>query len=345
MASSAPKQSPVQVLAAAATGLEAFLSARGLCADHLFGTVRLDPRLLETPTAAIGLDQYCAILEAASAKSGDGALGLDFGQQFRPDMLGLIGYVALSSGTMLRAAENLAKYFHHHQQSTVTTLSFEAPFWRLTYRVDPRRIAERAQDAAVTLGMFCNVFRHCSPDWTPDEVHLEQARDENWREIEQAFGAPAVFGQPTNALLFRPERAAAPMPHADPRLLDLLCANLTGLGMGAAPPSLVDQIRATIRERLGQGPLDLQTVSDALETPRWTLQRRLAEANANFAELLDEVRREVADRHLLDDGLQIGQVSERLGYAEVSAFTRAFKRWYDVSPAQYRKLLRQRLGR
>lgn len=338
MAGSSSRQGGVQVLAAAATGLADFLTARRLCADSLFGSVMLDPRTLETPTATIGLDQYCALMEQAAERSQDLNFGLDYGQQFKPDMLGLIGYIALSSDTLLDAAGNLARYFGYHQQQTVTTLTFHEPFFHLTYRIESERILGRAQDALITMGMFCNVFRACAgPDWTPDAVHFEQARSENWRDIEEAFGAPALFDQPVNAILFRPQRAAMSMPNADARLLQLLRANLTGLGLGTAPPSLIDRIRATIRDHLGTHHLDLQLVSDALSVPWWTLRRRLAEENTSFTDLVDQVRRQLAEDYLVNSELQISQLADRLGYAEISAFTRAFKRWHDVSPAQYRK--------
>ncbi len=149
----------VQVLAAAGTGLVDFLASRKLCADSLFGNVGLDPQVLETPTATIGLDQYCAVMEQAARRSRDPNFGLDYGQQFTPEMLGLIGYIALSSPTVLDAAANLARYFGYHQQQTITTLDRHERFYHLTYRIDSQRIADRSQDALITLGMFCNVFR------------------------------------------------------------------------------------------------------------------------------------------------------------------------------------------
>ncbi len=338
MAANTSIRGAAQVLAAAGTGLAGFFEARRLCPDSLFGSVMLDPRTLDTPTATIGLDQYCAVLEQAARRADDPNLGLDYGQQFKPDMLGLIGYIALSSETLLDAAANLARYFGFHQQQTVTTLVYKEPFWQLTYRISSERIVGRTQDALVTMGMFCNVFRACAGDsWAPDAVYFEHERSENWRDIEACFGAPVSFGKPVNAILFRPESAMKKMPTADARLLALLCSNLTALGLHCATESMIDRIRATIRDNLGSGPLDLQSVSQKLSLPSWTLRRRLAEENTSFSDLVDHVRREVAEHCLSGQDLQIGQLSELLGYAEISAFTRAFKRWHNISPAQYRK--------
>ncbi|WP_377289354.1 AraC family transcriptional regulator [Rhizobium sp. SG2393] len=333
------------MLAAAGTGLVDFLASRKLCADSLFGNVGLDPQVLETPTATIGLDQYCAVMEQAARRSRDPNFGLDYGQQFTPEMLGLIGYIALSSPTVLDAAANLARYFGYHQQQTITTLDRHERLYHLTYRIDSQRIADRSQDALITLGMFCNVFRSAAgTHWAPEAVHVEHGASENVGDIERAFGAPVLFNQPTNALVFRGEAAEGVMPHADPRLLQLLCANLTGLGLRNTPPSLIDRIRTTIRDNLAVRPVDLPMVSEVLSIPAWTLRRRLSEENTSFSDLVDQVRRDMAEDYLVNTDLQIGQLSERLGYAEISAFTRAFKRWHDVSPAQYRKGRAERLA-
>jgi AraC-like DNA-binding protein len=334
-------QSPrgsAEVLSAAATGITGLIESRRLCPDKVFGRVELDPRNLESPTSRIYLKQYCEILELSAKLSGDESIGLEYGQNFKPQMLGLIGYIGLSSSTMLSAAENIAKYFHFHQQETITTFTYSERLCRLSYRIESAQIRERRQDAVVTLGMFVNLFRECAgPSWCPDEVHFEHSVVENRREIEAAFGAPVRFDQPANALLFKPEKARRAMPNADLRLLDLLCSNLMTVGMPETFPDLIDKVRSIIRRNIGSSGLDLRFVANALSVPHWTLQRCLAKDNYNFAQLVDQMRRQVAGEHILGRDLQIGQIAELVGYSEVSAFTRAFKRWYQLSPADYRR--------
>jgi len=66
------------------------------------------------------------------------------------------------------------------------------------------------------------------------------------------------------------------------------------------------------------------------------LQRRLAAAGATFPELVDHTRRELAHRLLAGTDLPVAQVSRQLGYAEHSVFTRACRRWFGVTPTEYR---------
>lgn len=339
MGGAVPFVTEAKLLSAAATGLAGFIQGRHLCLDSILGNAGLNPASLADPVAQLSLDAYCNVLDLAARRSGDVNFGLLYGQQFLPCQLGLIGYIALSSDNALHAAENVAAYFKFHQQATSTELYFSNPFYHLTYRIDDIRIRNRDQDAVLTLGMFCNVFRHSSgADWCPDEVHLAHARTENWRNIELAFGAPVRFDCQTNALLFRPERAVDPMPQADPTLLQLLCHNVKTVGLGKAGNPIGASVRSYVRERIASGRVSLEDASVLLNTPPRMLQRRLAEEGASFAELVEDVRRTDARRSLLEGRFDVSRIAYDLGYSEPSAFVRAFNRWYGVSPLKFRKL-------
>ncbi|MGU3466296.1 AraC family transcriptional regulator [Methylobacterium sp. C33D] len=328
-----------RVFASAATGLGSFLETNRVCAESLFDRVALDPEKLASPTAQIGLRQYCDILELAAHRSHDPTLGLRYGQQFKPEMLGLIGHIALSSPTLLAAAENLATYFGYHQEETTTRLLNANGVYRLTYAIRSPRIADRQQDAVVTLGMYVNVFRHgAGVEWCPQEVYLEHARTEDYRVIEEAFGAPVLFGQDTNALVFRHDQAAQAMPEANLPLLDLLCATIMQMGMAGETPSLQGRLRAYVRSNLSVRDLSLQHASDTLGIPRWTLQRRLAEENTSFADIVDRLRRNLAEHYLTDTAHPVSGISDLLGFSEISSFTRAFRRWHGISPNKYRAM-------
>jgi AraC-like DNA-binding protein len=329
-----------KILSAAATGLNSFLAHRGICPDEVVGGSRIDPEQLGSGTASVDLSQFCAVLERAAAVSGDQDIGLDYGLQFTPEKLGLIGYVALVSPTLMLAVENLARYFRFHQQSTVVKLTYEHPFHRLSYRIATPLIREKNQDALLTLGLFWNVFRVAvGSSWVPDIVHVEQSYTGNKASIEKAFGAPVVFDQPTNAICFRPQSAVAKMPKADLRLLDILTASLVQLGLSGQTRSLVEQMRSVVRQNLGTGTFDLDALSRALSVPCWTIKRRLADENMSFSDLVDQVRRETAQQYIGSRDIGIGQLALMLGYSEVSAFSRAFRRWHNVSPVHYRSLI------
>jgi AraC-like DNA-binding protein len=90
---------------------------------------------------------------------------------------------------------------------------------------------------------------------------------------------------------------------------------------------------------LPTGGLDLDLIADQLAQHRRTLQRRLAAQDTSYADLVDRVRREEAERHLRDTDMPLGQLAGVLGFSEQSALSRACRRWFDASPTQVRRSL------
>lgn len=67
---------------------------------------------------------------------------------------------------------------------------------------------------------------------------------------------------------------------------------------------------------------------------------RLRSEGMRHRRLLDAVRREIAERHLTVTGKTVGEVAFLLGYADPSAFSKAFRRWTGTPPGPYRRRAR-----
>lgn len=66
------------------------------------------------------------------------------------------------------------------------------------------------------------------------------------------------------------------------------------------------------------------------------MQRRLGEMGMTFSDIVDLVRKDMAKRYLSQPHLSVTDIAFLLGYSELSAFSRACRRWYDASPQQCR---------
>jgi AraC-like DNA-binding protein len=67
-------------------------------------------------------------------------------------------------------------------------------------------------------------------------------------------------------------------------------------------------------------------------------QRMLAKEQTTYRLLQDELKSELSVLLLKLDAFSVGDVAELLGYSESAAFVRTFNKWYNVSPAKYRRL-------
>ncbi len=330
------------VLAAAATGIIEFIEKTGGDVDRIFGHAGIAPEMAGEPTLKLSLSSFCRLFEEASRLSQHDNFGLWFGNQFLPRDLGLWGYAAISSPTLGTALDNLVNLFRFHQESSVMSLyRGKSGLMRLEYQIQVPDIVERRQDAELSLGMFYNVFREsCGAGWAPEEVHFEHAKPENWQEHETAFSAPVYFSQPANALLFKSDILKKPMPNQDLGLMTIMQTCLESVGKeNNQPVSLTSRVQSTIRTKLPDGYPSLEQIAAALQLPASVIQRELSQEGLSYKELVETTRQNLALMYIKQRHLSFSEIAFLLGYSELSAFSRAMRRWTGFSPRKYRTYL------
>ncbi|KJM61655.1 AraC family transcriptional regulator [Pluralibacter gergoviae] len=326
------------VLSAAASGLCDFIKARGGDADRILGISGIDPELLSCPTLSLDLVSYCKVMEVAARQADVDNFGLYYGNQFRPQSLGLIGYIGLCSPTLETALRNVVNAFPFHQHDTFIRLTERGECLQLDYQVRHGAILARRQDAELTLGMFMNIVRHVlGKSWAPREVHFEHPRPQQWHEHCKLFDAPVYFDQPFNSLIIPRRDLQRPMPEHDPMLLLVMQDAIRRINAPAAGQGCVNQTRTQIHLQLVNGEPSLEIIADRLNLSPWSLQRRLKEESTSFTALVDSVRKEMATHYLEQPNLPVSEMALLLGYSEVSAFSRAFRRWFGCSPSRCRQ--------
>ncbi len=99
------------------------------------------------------------------------------------------------------------------------------------------------------------------------------------------------------------------------------------------------QARQVLCRLLPQGEPKRDSVAQLLHLSQRTLQRRLQEEGTSYQQLLDDTRRELAEQYLGQPNLTLLEVAYLLGFADPSNFFRAFRRWFDMTPGEYRARL------
>ncbi|WP_390594814.1 helix-turn-helix domain-containing protein [Simiduia litorea] len=100
------------------------------------------------------------------------------------------------------------------------------------------------------------------------------------------------------------------------------------------------RVMDVLQRRVGQSSMSIDEVASELSISKRTLQRRLQQADINFAMLRDQVRFHYSIGYLVDQNLSIDQISTALDFSDRTSFTNAFKRWTGLSPSTFRKLFR-----
>ena len=101
------------------------------------------------------------------------------------------------------------------------------------------------------------------------------------------------------------------------------------------------RVEAEVRARLESGEPKQVQVAEALCMSSRQLQRKLAEEDTSFVEILKNIRYQLACDYLKDPTRSITDISLTLGFRDQSNFASAFKRWHGSSPSQYRNEISQ----
>ena len=146
---------------------------------------------------------------------------------------------------------------------------------------------------------------------------------------EAFFGAPVRFESPMDALVFPRRWLDHPVVPA------ALHAGSQLTPQGAW--DFTDHVRHQIATRVGIKPVDARVIAADFGMSRRALDRRLAGCGVTFRKLLDELRFARARRLLMAGPTPLAEISLALGYADPSAFTRAFRKWSGVPPEAWRE--------
>jgi AraC-like DNA-binding protein len=330
---------PSRVLAAATSGAAELFARLGGDIDRIFGMAGLALRDTASPVNELSLARYCRLFEVAAVQTAHDNVGLEFGRRFQPRQLGAIGYAALSSPTLLAAVRAMERYFAAHQSQTAFSLINDDGVLWLSYRILDSRIQQRRQDAELSLGMFCNVFRSALGEaWCPLEVRFEHDRPDGHIEHERHFGAPVRFGRRTNAFAFVQTDLEVAMPSADPYLYAVIRPFLEQRVRSLRhAEDVVEIIRNQIKLNLGSAEPTLSEIAAILGMPDPLLRRLLRERGVAFTDLVRAAREELAIHYLRESELSLTEIAFNLGYSELSAFSRAFRNWTGMSPQHYRR--------
>jgi AraC-like DNA-binding protein len=324
---------------AAATGLIEAIEAAGCPPDRVLRPLGLTRSALGDPHGFIPSSDFAQLLEEAAQATGDESFGLHFGERFHPKNIGLLTYVVINSPTVSAAFENVGRYLRVHNEAARSSVVVEGRWASARHEFSGLTVAvPRQQNEFSTAVAIGTVRLMAGSDWVPIEVRFAHPAPHALAEHARIFGAPVSFGHDANALVMEREFLERQVPAADERLYPILRRYLEGvLAEMPAEDRLLASVRRAIGESIRDGNPKLAAVAKKVALSPRSLQRQLREFGTEFNALVDDTRRRFSIHYLRDRKHTLTEVAYLVGYSEVSAFNRAFRRWTGSTPADYRR--------
>ncbi|MDQ3370424.1 MAG: AraC family transcriptional regulator [Myxococcota bacterium] len=173
--------------------------------------------------------------------------------------------------------------------------------------------------------------------WEVEEVRFRHPAPADIAALQAFFRAPIQFG--ATATQLRLPRAVLGLRFAkgDPNMAAFFDRHIEAVLQRTQPEDdFVTGVRRLIATALVRNEYALEDLAPLLAMSPRTLRRRLAAEGVTYSALLEDVRRDLAERYLRERRLSLGEIAFALGYSEPATFHRAFRRWKNVTPAAYR---------
>lgn len=308
----------------------------GLDPHRMLREAALDAAVLTNPDLRVPAATVSALLEASAERSACPTFGLRMAESRRLSDLGAISLLITHQPSLADVLETMDRYRHLMNEALVMHVERAGELVIVREELVTGAEAPGRQARELAIGTLFRLFRALlGPRWRPDSVHFTHAAPADLSVHRRLFGLDVQFESELNGVVCASADLDRPNPAADPAMARYALQYLETLPQARAG-SIVLETRQAIQLLMPLGQASIERVAPTLGLNVRTLQRRLAVGGVAFADLLNEVRRELAERHLANPANSLTQVAALLGYAQLSSFTRWFQAEYQTAPSRWR---------
>lgn len=313
------------------------LKLQGLDVPSLFARAGIVIPASSDTNVRIATEQVSLLWDLVVESSGEPGIALKIAPRRPLPNFDALGYAMLSSPSLLSGLERFERYLSIVSSAAEAHLKFVENKIRLEFELIGGSRKVPRQRYEFDLLCILEFFRWTmDSDLNPVVVELAQAKPKNPEQYEVAFRCPVHFNAKSYCILFDKELASLPVPTSNPRLSNLhdhfleKCLDLLDSAQDTR------RVRELVVQFLPEGEPSRSRIAHLLSMSDRTLQRRLHTEGTSYYQIVDDVRRELAGNYIHQLRIELVEIACLLGFTSQSSFSRAFKRWFNVSPRHYR---------
>ena len=244
----------------------------------------------------------------------------------------VLGYSLISAVDLKDGFERFFRYQRAIGESANINLAFKGEEAHLTFNFfgDVNPICKHTIDMGITVTV--SMIRVLAGEkWHPKAVHFVRKKPRDARDFDAFFQCPILFEQNLNSIIMQQSDFSPSQNkerHFDTALLAAESAN--------SKQAISDLVGMFLHQHIQDHTLDRSKVAVALNMSPRSLQRKLAAEGTSYQKLIDRVREDKSKEYLSVADFSLTEVAFLCGFSDPTAFNRAFKRWFGISPGEYR---------
>jgi AraC-like DNA-binding protein len=313
------------------------LRLRGIDALDVMEDIGIDAAKAANPDWRVTHTAFNSLMGRCVEVTGDEAFGLLAAEQLQPQVLHGLGLAWLASDTVYDGLRRLVRFgklvsttldLHLREENDLVHID-------LGRNVEMDNFAYANRDYAV--GMVIRMSQMTLGEFlAPVTIDIERPTPEDPERWEYMLSSRVAFETDSTCITWSRADIMEPLATGDPALArvndEQTQAYLDSFLIQTTSREVVDKIV----EKLPDGPPNQQQIAEALHVSNRTLQRKLKEEGTSFMDLLQDTRLQLARKYLRQPNRSVVETSYLLGFSEPSTFSRAFKRWTGMAPAEFR---------
>jgi AraC-like DNA-binding protein len=313
----------------------------GLDPDALLREAGFNQTELRDADARVPISKLRRLWGLIARRVPDPAVGVLLAENRTLREIGLVAYTMRLARTLGEALHRLARYSQVVAEDLTVTLHRRGEHAEVELdRVFLYEPVRPPVDFRLTM-LLCGVRALVGQDLDPLEARFPYPAPADPSALRRLYRCPLRFDEKRPGFTLHAAELERPVPTADETLLSYLdqLAEQARREL-CRDDSTIDGVQRVLWQEMASGNPSIGTVAARLGVSARSLQRRLAEEGTSFKGVLDGFRREVSRRLLSERDVAVYEVAFLLGYADPSAFHRAFRRWHGHTPKSFRSRFR-----
>ena len=319
------------------SNFESLVESLGGDSRRILALAGLEPADLRDPDRYLSYHKIIAAIEIAATQLSRPDFGFRLADSQEITFLGALAIAIQAADSPLTAVQTLSRFLRYHTPGAGLSIEKEKEhLYQVSFSL---LIADALDHPQVVEHAILHLYRLLQlvsqHELTPKAVCLRHARQTRMTTYRRYLGQEPQFNAPFNGVILDAMAVRRRYRDANPLLSQFTQKYLMGAVMSRDDP-LDERVERLVSRLLRIRDVDLKLVATTLNLEPRTLQRRLQERGTSLQQITDRARRRLAFKYLEQCALPLAQVSDMLGFADQSSFTRTCKRWFGRTPRQQR---------
>ena len=302
------------------------------------------PAILSSNREFVSLESMEKFISSVVKTTKNQSLGLDIGEHIHPSDYGIFGYAMMNCSTLAQAVGLVESYV------TLLNQAFSVTLFETNNNIHielENNVSDGVGNILVEL-QFTSVCKMAkfltgpqkNTDICMSEIRFQHSPLADISRYEEVFNCPVLFNQKKNEIVVSKSVLSQRVRSASPKMLSMLLKKMKRLQDEMNNNvTLGQRVCEFLENYIGtKGVPNADVVARHFNISLSTLKKHLHQERLNYTTICDEVRRNMAIKMVVHSSDQLQNISEGLGFANTSAFNRAFRRWTKITPAEYRRI-------